>query len=177
MSRVAALLIGLVAGLVGAVAPVGAAAPVTTPVTTPIPTPGNVPARTQQRAQDLHAGITSVEVFANMAMQITPAASVAAAQGYQLSIYRLDAMQNLEQMAGAGMPREEAAARRWLKDNEPRIRRQVQPFVASAVNGVMLARKYRIERIPAMVINRRYVVFGTTDVDQALAMLLARQRK
>ena len=44
---------------------------------------------------DLYAGVKTVEVFANMAMQVAPAQS----SRYQLAIYRLDAMQNVEALA------------------------------------------------------------------------------
>ncbi|QIL80334.1 TIGR03757 family integrating conjugative element protein [Diaphorobacter sp. HDW4A] len=124
-----------------------------------------------QTPQNLHAGVTRVEVFANMAMSVTPASAPDYRHPYQLSIYRLDAMNQIRDIASAGMPRDEAGARRWLAANEARIRRQVQPMVASAVNGILLARRYRIDRLPAVVVNQRYVVYGHTDVDQALAAL------
>ena len=44
----------------------------------------------------------------------------------------------------------------------------IQPMVASAVNGLARAQRYQIDRLPAVVINQRYVVFGYVDVDQAL---------
>ena len=123
--------------------------------------------RTQDRMGDLYAGIKTVEVFANMAMQVTPAQS----SRYQLAIYRLDAMQNVEALVNKGLPQTEAAAQRWIAENEPRLRRQLQPMIASAVNGMSLAHRYQIDRLPAIVINRRYVVYGYAEVDQALVAL------
>ena len=121
-------------------------------------------AQAQDRAGNLYAGVKTVEVFANMAMQVTPAQS----SRYQLAIYRLDAMQSVE-----ALPQTEAAAQRWIAENEPRLRRQLQPMIASAVNGMSLAHRYRIDRLPAIVINRRYAVYGYVDVDQALNVLRA----
>ena len=123
--------------------------------------------RTQDRMGDLYAGIKTVEVFANMAMQVTPAQS----SRYQLAIYRLDAMQNVEALVNKGLPQTEAAAQRWITENEPRLRRQLQPMIASAVNGMSLAHRYQVDRLPAIVINRRYVVYGYAEVDQALVAL------
>jgi len=123
-------------------------------------------------AQDLYAGIETVEVFSNMAMSVTPTQS----SRFQLSIYRLDAMQNVEAMVNKGLPQNEADAQRWIAQNEPRLRRQLQPMIASAVGGMSLARRYQIDRLPAVVINRRYVVFGYADVDQALAAFRSNRR-
>jgi integrating conjugative element protein (TIGR03757 family) len=124
-------------------------------------------------APDLYDGVKTVEVFANMAMLVTPATS----SRYRLAIYRLDAMQNVEAIVNRGLPQKEAAARKWVADNEARLRRQVKPLITSAVNGMALAQRYRIDRLPAVVFNQRFVVFGYADVDQALAALLASRRR
>ena len=50
------------------------------------------------------------------------------------------------------------------------LRRQVQPQVESAAQGLTLAANYRLSRIPAIVINRKTVVYGITDVQQALEL-------
>ena len=124
-------------------------------------------AHAEDRAVDLYAGVKTVEVFANMVMQVTPVQS----SRYQLAIYRLDAMQNVEALVNKGLPQTEAAAQRWITENEPRLRRQLQPMIASAVNGMSLAHRYQIDRLPAIVINRRYVVYGYVEVEQALVAL------
>lgn len=121
----------------------------------------------QAPANDLYAGVRTVEVFANMAMQVMPAQS----DRYQLVIYRLDAMQSVEAVVNKGLPQTEAAAQRWIAENEPRLRRQLQPMIASAVNGMSLAHRYQIDRLPAIVINQRYVVYGYAEVAQALIAL------
>lgn len=122
------------------------------------------PSFAQQFGQDLYTGVMTVEVFANTAMPVTPTTS----PHYALSIYRLDAMSNLEAQMNEGMPQDEAEARLWVANNEARLRQMIQPMVASAVNGLARAQRYQIDRLPAVVINQRYVVFGYVDVDQAL---------
>lgn len=122
------------------------------------------PSFAQQLGQDLYSGVMTVEVFANTAMPVTPTTS----PHYALSIYRLDAMSNLEAQMNEGMPKDEAEARLWVANNEARLRQMIQPMVASAVNGLARAQHYQIDRLPAVVINQRYVVFGYVDVDQAL---------
>lgn len=123
-------------------------------------------AQAQTHGKDLYAGVQTVEVFANMAMQITPVSS----PHYTLTIYRLDAMQNVEALVNKGLPQSEAEAQRWIAQNEQRLRRQLQPMISSSVNGMARAQRYQIDRLPAVVINQRYVVFGHADVDQALLL-------
>ena len=123
-------------------------------------------------AQGGAAGVMTVEVFANSAMLVTPEPSPALP--YQLKVYRLDAMRNIEAAINQNLPQTEAEARQWIAANEARIRRQVQPQVQSAAQGMSLAATYKLSRIPAIVINRKIVVYGLTDIHQALA--LAQQR-
>lgn len=113
-------------------------------------------------------GIATVEVFANSAMRITPASD----QGlpYKLDVYRLDAMQNAENLVNQSLPQTEAEAMAWIRANEARLRRHFQPLVANSANGITLAMHYRLQRLPAIVINRQTVVYGITDVPQAVEL-------
>lgn len=119
-------------------------------------------------AQGGAAGVMTVEVFANSAMLVTPEPSPALP--YQLKVYRLDAMRNIEAAINQNLPQTEAEAQQWIAANEARIRRQVQPQVESAAQGLTLAANYRLSRVPAIVINRKTVVYGITDVQQALEL-------
>lgn len=122
---------------------------------------------------DIYAGVATVEVFANMAMTINSESP----NRYKLNIYRLDAMQGIEEIMNRGLPQNETDATVWIKNNEQRLKREIQPMVASAANGMALAKKYEIDRIPAIVVNQRYVVFGYTSVDDALTVLAAQRNK
>ena len=59
-----------------------------------------------QSSADLYAGVTTVEVFANMAMQVSSNPNA----HYKMSVYRLDAMQGIEAIANKGLPQNEAEA-------------------------------------------------------------------
>lgn len=122
------------------------------------------PSSAQQPGQDLYAGVLSVEVFVNTAMPVISTDW----PPYIQTVYRLDALSNLEAQMNVGMPQDENEARQWVAANETRLRQMIQPMVASAVNGLARAQRYQIDRLPAVVINQRYVVFGNVDVDQAL---------
>lgn len=123
------------------------------------------------QAQPARGGIVSVEVFANSAMPITP--EPGARVPYTLHIYRLDALQRIEQSISAQLPQTEAEARIWLQANQARIKREVTPQAIAAARGIGLAKTYAIKRLPAIVINRKIVVYGLTDVDAAIGHYLA----
>lgn len=118
-------------------------------------------------AQDLYQGITKVEVFANSAMVITPIQ----ADRYQLVIYRLDALKNVEAAINQSIPKTEAAARAYFAANQAEIKKRITPSVLNGANGIALARHYKLERIPAIVVDGASVIYGVTNVDQAIAMV------
>jgi integrating conjugative element protein (TIGR03757 family) len=119
------------------------------------------------QAQDLYQGITKVEVFANSAMVITPIQ----ADRYQLVIYRLDALKNVEAAINQNIPKTEAAARVYFAANQAEIKKRITPAVLNGANGIALARHYKLERIPAIVVDGASVIYGVTNVDQAIAMV------
>jgi integrating conjugative element protein (TIGR03757 family) len=120
------------------------------------------------RAQQLNpfAGISSVEVFCNSAMLIAPIDHPPFAQ----TIYRMDAIEQQMRAINAQLPKGgQAVARPWVMAHMAQIRQQVQPLVAGQVNAISMARYYRIDRLPAIVINARAVVYGVTGVGEAIA--------
>ena len=119
------------------------------------------------QAQDLYQGITKVEVFANSAMVIAPIQ----ADRYQLVIYRLDALKNVEAAINQNIPKTEAAARTYFQKHQADIKKQITPAVINGANGIALARHYKLDRIPAIVVDGSAVIYGVTNVDQAIAMV------
>jgi len=119
------------------------------------------------RAQRLNpfAGITSVEVFCNSAMLIEPVAG----PPFQQEIYRMDAMEQLRQEVNRRIPPGgEQPARQWLLEHQEPIKRTFAPAAARLANALNRARYYRIDHLPAIVINRKSVVYGVTDVADAI---------
>ncbi len=111
-------------------------------------------------------GVMTVEVFANSAMHITPSSDQQLP--YQLKVYRLDGLQQLEASLSQQLPQNEAQARAWLANNQARMQRQVTPQAVQAANGIVLAHHYKIKRLPAVVIDRKVIVYGMTDVSAAI---------
>ena len=87
---------------------------------------------------------------------------------YKLTVYRMDGMQRVEQSINSRLPKNEAAARAWMEQNGERIRRETKAQVINAANGITMAQHYHINRLPAVLINRKVVVYGMTDVGAAI---------
>lgn len=109
---------------------------------------------------------TTVEVFANMATLV----AVPQTPSYKLQVYRLDVMALIEQQLSQGLPGVEADALAQLQRMEAQIRRKYQAHIVNAANGMTMAIHYKLDRLPAVVINRQAVIYGVPDVDKALAI-------
>lgn len=109
---------------------------------------------------------TTVEVFANMATLV----AVPQAPSYKLQVYRLDVMALIEQQLSQGLPSVEADALAHLQRMEAQIRRKYQAHIVNAANGMTMAIHYKLDRLPAVVINRQAVIYGVPDVDKALTI-------
>lgn len=117
-------------------------------------------------AQAASIAVRSVEVFVNSAMVV---ALPSAPQGYQITVHRMDQLDIATKTVDQMIPRGgEAEARRWLKNNEARVKREVMPAAIATANAINRANYYRLDRIPAVVINNKTVVYGVTDVSLAL---------
>jgi len=111
-------------------------------------------------------GITTVEVFANSAMHFK---NTAAAGDFVYKVYRIDGLAQLEAQVNQGLPNTEPEARAYLQRNMADIKKRYTAQAINAANGLTLVTRYKIDRIPAIVINQRAVVYGSTDIQQALA--------
>jgi integrating conjugative element protein (TIGR03757 family) len=117
-------------------------------------------------AQPVGIADMTVEVFVNSAMAVTLPAALS---GLRVTVHRMDQLDLATQAIDQQIPRGgEAEARRWVEANQARIKRQVQPAAIATANAISLATHYRIDRLPAVVINKQTVVYGVTDVNVAL---------
>ena len=132
------------------------------------------PAHAQAQAQGAGSDVHTVEVFVNSAMAVT----APQAPPYRVTIHRMDQLDMATQAIDQLIPRGgEEVARRWVAANEARIRRQVQPAAIATANAIGLANHYRLDRLPAVVVNRRTVVYGVLDINTALQHYEAARRR
>ena len=116
-------------------------------------------------------GIATVEVFCNSAMLIEQVQH----PPFQQTVYRLDALDQMQRALNQRMPqtRDEQQAYQWVMQNEAQIKRAFAPVAAQTANAINLARYYHIDHLPAIVVNRQSVVYGITDVADAIARFQA----
>lgn len=93
-----------------------------------------------------------------------------------MRVIELDAVQRIEAELAAGLPSDPRQA-------EPIVRRRLQEGgsalqqrMRTAHQGIADAWSLGITSIPAVVVDQRYVIYGETDLDRALARI-ARYRK
>jgi integrating conjugative element protein (TIGR03757 family) len=133
-----------------------------------------LPSRTQGAPLDPFIGITTVEVFCNSAMLIT----LVQGASFQQAILRMDAFEQLSQTLSQRIPKGgEQVAYQWLMQNQAQIKRQLAPAAAAAANAINMANYYRINRLPAIVINRKSVIYGVTDVAEAITRYQAHRQR
>lgn len=112
---------------------------------------------------------TRVEVFANSAMVIENAGDAV--------IYRLDGLQMLEAELSQGLPGDPVAAERMARARMRQMGSALHSRTRNAAQGLMLAHQYGVDRMPAMVIDGKSIVYGLTDVQQALRVHAAQSRQ
>lgn len=106
--------------------------------------------------------IRSIEVFANSSMLITP-------KGTDATIYWMDGIARMGDELSKGLPKTQKEAMAYMAEKRPAIEQKYRPHIANAGRGITLGMKYGIEKIPAIVINQESVIYGLTDVNEAIA--------
>ncbi|MBD9534192.1 TIGR03757 family integrating conjugative element protein [Comamonas sp. CMM01] len=115
-----------------------------------------------------HAQVTTVEVFANSATHVLQPTQ----PPYVLKVYRLDAMAQIGQQITQQLPAGEEQAKLYMQQHEAQIRAKYKSQIVNAANGMSLAIHYKLDRVPAVVINRSSIIYGVSDVNQAVQLFL-----
>lgn len=114
------------------------------------------------------ATATEVTVFTDQSIPVRAAADA--------TVVHLDAARTIEAQLAADLPadpnRAQAIARQRLQQGGEQLQRNL----ASAYQGVADAWSLGITTLPAVVVDRRYVVYGEPDVAKALARIAAYKR-
>ena len=85
-------------------------------------------------------------------------------EGRGCTVHVLDEGKRLAAFLGAGLPAGPDAARAEMRRRMDTAKgRQLRARVARAAAGAALAARLGIERVPAFVVDRRYVVYGVRD--------------
>jgi integrating conjugative element protein (TIGR03757 family) len=92
-------------------------------------------------------------------------------------VIELDAPSRLEDRLSAQLPADPAQARAIVRWRLRSGGAALQQRFADAYQGVTYAWSLGITKIPAVVINGRYVVYGVSDVNRAVAMIDAYRKE
>jgi len=125
-------------------APAWAAPPVAPPLAAPVP-----------------AADPRIEVFTVSSLPVTAPPGT--------PVYELDRLRTIEAELSAGLPSEPAQAARIAQARIVERGETLNQAALAAGTGAGLALHYGIDRVPAIVLDGRYVVFGETSVERALA--------
>jgi integrating conjugative element protein (TIGR03757 family) len=89
-------------------------------------------------------------------------------------LYRLDAPDQALAEFANGLPKEMSAAKSEVirRLNEPEWQHRFK-HIQHAFEGVSEAWMHNITKLPAIVVNDRYVIYGVVDVDRALGYVEA----
>ena len=87
----------------------------------------------------------------------------------RVEIYKIDGLHQLETSLSAQLPNDAAAAQRVALQRIGQLKHNDRDALRNAAVGLAKALEYRLDRYPAIVINREAVVYGTTDVELAVS--------
>lgn len=100
-----------------------------------------------------------VEVFA---LSTIPMVNTLNAQ-----VYYLDGIAQLENALSDGLPPNQELSEKVVQERIRRLGPQIQEQMRSSGVGLGRALQLKIQRVPAIVFDGKYIVYGLTDVDAA----------
>ena len=123
-------------------------------------------------ADDLTRGQIQIEVLTTNAFPMTLAGLQEAPQ-IQVQVAHIDAIERVEQKLSQRLPPDPAAAQAQALQNIGALTEQDGAHLRQAAGGLALANEFGVEWVPAIVLNREAVVYGVTNVADALGRYLA----
>ena len=88
--------------------------------------------------------------------------------GVEVQVYRLDEIDRLESALSRELPGDPDSAGRVALDRIQRLDDQARQILQRSAVGLAKAVQYGIDRTPAVVFDGKVVVYGVTDLGQAL---------
>lgn len=123
-------------------------------------------------AQSASPAVTSVTIFATSATALTAPDH----KTFSLEVFRTDELELAQRAllapAGVGGTQKETEALQaaYLREKGQAALHKLAPLVSRHYQGEQLARRYGVNRLPAIVINDSRVIYDVTDVARAIAV-------
>ncbi len=99
----------------------------------------------------------------------TARSPVATAAGRAVQIYTLDALSAIEAGLSARLPRDSEIAAQLASAEIQGAWRKNAETLTHAYQGLLKARQYSLQKLPAVVFDGQAVIYGITDLSQALS--------
>jgi integrating conjugative element protein (TIGR03757 family) len=112
-----------------------------------------------------------IEVFTAIDRPVSPSTIdrlTGQAVNIELQVYRIDGIQQVEAALSHHLPRDPAVAKRVALDRIQQLDNSARARMQRAAIGLTKALQYGIDRYPAMVFDGQCVVYGVTELGQAL---------
>ncbi len=91
--------------------------------------------------------------------------------GKTLKFYNLDDVDALEKQWSAGLPNNEAQAKKVFEERLSAVGKEnFEAQFKEAYEGLILALQHKIDRYPVIIFDNQYLVYGVTDLSQALSI-------
>lgn len=82
-----------------------------------------------------------------------------------VNVHRIDAIYLFQQKLGAGLPTNEAQAMTEMQRRFNKLSKdEIQKVYGKAIEDITLAREIGVEKVPAVVFNRKYIVYGANPM-------------
>jgi integrating conjugative element protein (TIGR03757 family) len=117
-----------------------------------------------------------IEVFTTSAFPVTGKDTITQGVpdgGIELHVFALDGLRRIDARLSDGLPAEPEYARRTALNRIQQLDGAARTRMQNAAMGLARALEYRIDRYPAIVFDGRSVVYGVTDLHQALQLYQA----
>jgi integrating conjugative element protein (TIGR03757 family) len=85
-----------------------------------------------------------------------------------IEVYEIDAIARLESALSKGLPADRDGAQRLVRKRLGQVDRSRLDQVRRSATGLLNAAEYGIDRYPAVVFDGEAVVYGVTDIGEAL---------
>ena len=113
----------------------------------------------------------AIEVFTTVDLfpgSVTGTGSDSPAFRVEVQVYRLDGIERLESALSRDLPADLGSASRVALDRIQQLDRQTTEHLERSALGLAKTVQYGIDRVPAVVFDGEVVVYGVTDLRQAL---------
>lgn len=115
------------------------------------------------------AGDSTVEVFTTAGLDPSDLPSFSTAAGVEIRVYRIDAIRQLEADLSRNLPVDARAAEREVLRRLRFLDAARKNDIQTSAEALLRAQELGIDRYPAIVVDGKFVAYGITDLESALA--------